>query len=68
MQAQFVGPVMVNGQMMNLWSMGDFAKDAVNWGKQAAKDTGKFVSSAADVGKNIGGHINSAVPQIANAW
>jgi len=28
MQAQYLGPVMVNGQVMNLFSFGDFMKDA----------------------------------------
>lgn len=51
MQAQYVGPVMVNGQMMNLFSINDFLRDA-----------GKVINDVADVGKTVTDTVNQVLP------
>ena len=44
-QAQYLGPVMVNGQMMNLWSMSDF--------KSFVSDVSNAVNDVAQVGADL---------------
>lgn len=44
-QAQYIGPVMVNGQMMNLWGMSDF--------KSFVSDVSNAVNDVAQVGADL---------------
>jgi hypothetical protein len=57
MQANYIGPVMVNGEMMNLFSFGDFMKDF-----------GKGLNQVAEVGQQISGVIDQVAPVANGIW
>lgn len=64
MQPQFVGPVMVNGQLMNLYSFSDFFGDV----KKGAKSAGQFMGDVADAGRQVSGAIDQMQPAFNSAW
>ena len=54
---QQVGQINMNGQMVDLFSFGDFVSGA-----------GDFIGKAAEIGKEVHGQVKDMAPVVSGAW